>query len=224
MPIKIGLIGAKGRLGKTIQILANSHPHFLVTKQFGRGDPLLEGDIDLYIDASLPEALGQNLEAALQSKKPIVIGVTGLNETAIASILEASKQIPIFYAPNFSIGIAIMRKLAEETARLFHPTAEIELIETHHIHKKDAPSGAAKLLAKTIAESHPKQKTPTVHSIRLGQTVGKHELQFNSSEEQITITHTAHSRDIFAKGALIAARFLSTQTPALYTMDNLYPR
>ena len=115
-----------------------------------------------------------------------------------------------------------MRKLAEETARLFHPNAEIDLIETHHIHKKDTPSGAAKLLAKTITGSHPKQKTPTIHSIRLGQTVGKHELQFNSPEEQIIITHTAHSRDIFAKGALIAARFLSTQTPALYTMDNLF--
>lgn len=221
MPIKIGLIGAKGRFGTAIEQLASKHPHFTITKQFGRGDNLSEGDFDLYIDVSLPDAFKQNLEAALQKNKPLVVGVTGLSEESISALEEAAKIIPIFYAPNFSVGMAVMRKIASQTAKLFDSAAEIEIIETHHIHKKDAPSGGAKLLAKAIVDGHPKQKEPSVHSLRVGQTIGKHELQFNTASEQLTITHTAHNRDLFAKGALIAARFLSTQTPALYTMDHL---
>ncbi len=221
MPINIGLIGAKGRFGSAIEQLASKHPHFAITKQFGREDNLAEGQFDLYIDASLPEAFSKNLQAALAKNKPLVVGVSGLTPADLEAMNAASKQIPIFYAPNFSIGMAVMRKIASETARLFDATAEIDLIETHHIHKKDAPSGGAKLLAAAVEESHPKKKAPTLHSLRLGQTIGKHELQFNGASEQITITHSAHNRDLFAKGALIAARFLSTQTPALYTMDHL---
>jgi 4-hydroxy-tetrahydrodipicolinate reductase len=221
MPIKIGLIGAKGRLGTAIEQLASNHPHFMIAKQFGRGDDLLEGDFDLYIDVSLPEAFALNLQAAIRSNKPLVIGTTGLSEEDIDALEKASKQIPIFYAPNFSVGMAVMRKIASQTARLFDAAAEIEIIETHHIHKKDTPSGSAKSLATAIAKSHPKQKAPSLHSLRIGQTIGKHEIQFNSPSEQLTLIHTAYNRDLFAKGALIAARFLSTQTPDLYTMDHL---
>lgn len=103
-------------------------------------------------------------------------------------------------------------------AQAFHPNADIDLIETHHNQKKDLPSGTALSLEKTLRA---KGKTPTIHSIRSGQIVGIHELIFNTTEEKISFTHTSHSRDAFAKGALAAAAFLLKQPPGLYGMDNL---
>ena len=161
----------------------------------------------------------KHLEIALAVKRPLVIGVTALPEETHTLIAKASQTIPIFYSPNFSLGIALLKKFAEFMAHSFHPNADIDLIETHHNQKKDAPSGTALSIAEALEE---KGKKPTLHSIRSGQTVGIHELIFNTAEEQISLTHTAHSRDAFARGALSAAAFLVKQPPGLYGMEDLF--
>lgn len=200
MEIKIGLIGAEGRLGKAIKAL---HPIFPITKSTCR----LSLDCDVLIDVSSPHALEENLSA----KKPIVIGTTGHPD--FSPIQEASKHFPIFYAANFSLGVAILQKLSRYIAKQF--PSDIDLIETHHVAKKDAPSGTALQLAKNLPNAK-------IHSIRSGNIIGEHTLLFNTPHERITLSHEAHSREAFAKGAILAAQFLFDKEPGLYTMDNLF--
>jgi 4-hydroxy-tetrahydrodipicolinate reductase len=199
MDCKIGVIGS-GKMGKTIEKI---HPIFPIT----RTTPRQNLPCDVLIDVSSPDALEENLSC----NRPIVIGTTGHKNFKI--IEEAAKTLPIFFAPNFSLGVALFKKIALEIAK--HFPAEIDLLETHHNQKKDAPSGTALLLSEQI----PNMK---IHSIRSGAIIGEHTLIFNNSEEQIRLTHTAHTREAFAKGAIRAAYFLKSQPPGLYTMDNLF--
>lgn len=199
MAIKIGLIGANGRLGKTIAAL---HPVIPITRATSR-TPL---DCDVLIDVSSHQALQENLSA----RKPLVIGTTG--HLIFAPIEEAAKHLPIFYAPNFSIGMALMNKLAAEIARYF--PSDVDIIETHHSGKKDSPSGTALHLRKTLLNAR-------IHSIRSGNIIGEHTLIFNNAEERLTLSHQVHSRDAYARGALAAARFLIGKPPGLYGMDDL---
>lgn len=212
MDLKIGLIGAQGRLGQ--EIAALYPPSACFTKEF---PAYPDSNLDLYLDVSDKTALAHNLSTAIKAQKPIVIGTTGHEN--LASLIEASRHIPIFYTPNFSLGFALLKKLTLELARQFPAEAHIDLIETHHSQKKDAPSGTALLLAKTIEQNHP--SPVKIHSIRSGQTIGQHTLFFNSAEEKITLSHEAHHRNAFAKGALAAALFLSQQPPGLYGMEEL---
>ena len=214
-PIRIGLIGAAGKLGTAIERLCQNDQSLLVTTRFQRESCLLDGEFELYIDVSLPQGLEARIDAAIKMNRPILIAVTGLSDEQLAYVQESAKKIPIFYAPNFSIGIAIMKKLVEQTSALFYPDATLSITETHHIHKKDTPSGTAKLLATATG------KEVDIKSLRSGETVGIHEMVFDCIEEQISITHMAKSRDVFARGALAAARFLSTQRAGLYTMESL---
>ncbi len=205
--LKIHLFGRSGRFGKAIAALIEQNRTFALTT--------LPEAADLFIDVTAPAALPKHLHIALELKKPIVIGTTGLADSDFALLKKASIQIPIFYSPNFSLGMAILHQLVEKTAALFHKEAHIDLVEEHHAAKKDAPSGSALSLAKTIGR-------PThIHSLRSGQTIGSHTLYFNSPEEKITLSHHAHSRDAFARGCLTAAQFLSQQPPALYSMHDL---
>jgi 4-hydroxy-tetrahydrodipicolinate reductase len=175
----------------------------------------------VYIDVSLPEGLAARIELALKRKTPLVIGTTGLSASDLALVDKASAQIPILQTSNFSLGMTLMQKLAKEAAIAFHADADIELVETHHTEKKDAPSGSAKMLAETVADAHPLKKKPSIRSVRLGKVVGEHVLSFLAPEEQIVLSHTAHSRDVFARGALAAARFLKEQLPGRYQMSDL---
>jgi 4-hydroxy-tetrahydrodipicolinate reductase len=224
MPIKIGLIGATGRLGSVIEQLCQGENGLEIAARFGRNDSLLEGTFDLYLDVALPPGLQDRLTAAIETNRPLIIGITGLDENDLVSIELASKKIPIFYAPNFSLGITILKHLVADVAERFYREATIALTETHHVHKKDAPSGAAKLLASSIEENHPDNKSAAIQSFRIGEVIGTHDVVFNTEQEQIRLTHTAHNRELFARGALLAVRFLSTQSPGLYTMDDLYRR
>lgn len=200
MGIKIGLIGPHGRLGKAIAALEEVIP-------ITRTTPRKNLNCDVLIDVSSPLSLLENLSAM----KPIVIGTTGHSDFSI--IEQAAKTLPIFYAPNFSLGIALMRKVAAEIATRF--PSDIDLIETHHTQKKDAPSGTALLLSKIAPNTR-------IHSIRSGKIIGEHTLLFNTAEERITLSHETHSRDAYARGALAAAHFLAHKPPGLYGMDNLF--
>jgi 4-hydroxy-tetrahydrodipicolinate reductase len=210
--LKVGLIGAEGRLGKEIAAL---HPPSAL---FTRTTPAsLHPEVDLYLDVSNKEALEHNLSVAIAAQKPIVIGTTGHQD--LSQMLEASTKIPVFYTPNFSLGMALMKKISAELARKFYREADIDLLETHHTQKKDTPSGSALLLAQTIRENHP--SPVRIHSLRSGQIPGQHTLFFNTAEEKLTLSHEVHHRAVFARGALEAAFFLAKQPPGFYGMDEL---
>jgi 4-hydroxy-tetrahydrodipicolinate reductase len=199
MDLRIGVIGAEGKFGKAI---ADLHPVFPVLRHTSRKNL----PCDVLIDVSSKEALLENLSAQL----PLVVGTTGHEDLSLLEM--AAQHLPIFYAPNFSLGIALLRKLTAETARLF--PADIDIIETHHKMKKDAPSGTALLLAKAVPNA-------TLHSIRAGEIIGEHTVAFTAMEERITLKHEAFGREAFARGALTAARFLCGKPPGLYTMESL---
>lgn len=234
--IEIGIFGATGRFGQAIAIAALESPGFLIRAAISRSrlgedygtflglsplhlsiqqipqDPLPS----VFIDVSLPAGL----EERLRYKRPMVIGTTALSSADLTLIEEASSSIPIFYSTNFSLGMALLKRAAAEIARSFHFDAKIDLIETHHAEKKDAPSGSAVSLAAAIRDSNP-EASIDIHSIRSGKIIGEHTLQFNTAEERIQLSHQAHSRRAFARGALEAAQFLHCQPPGLYGMDDL---
>ncbi len=233
---RLGIFGISGRFGRAIAALALSDPRFslraalvhLESPNLGldlgsllHTHPLLplssriDTPLDILIDVSLPANFPSRLSMALEKKIPLVIGSTGLSERDFDHIDQASREIPIFYTPNFSVGIALLKKLAAEAARHLSLDTHIDLIETHHTQKKDAPSGTALALSKAIS------RPVSIHSIRSGKIIGEHTLLFNNAEERITLSHETHSRDAYARGALSAAAFLLTQPPGLYAMDHL---
>jgi 4-hydroxy-tetrahydrodipicolinate reductase len=215
-PLLIGLIGASGRMGKAILALESKEAR--IAASFTRENPPDPGaKVDLFLDVSSIEALDQNLKAALLAKKPIVIGTTG--HPSWEKMRSASQTIPVFYSANFNLNVALMRKMAEDLARRFPLEGSIELTETHHAGKKDAPSGTALMLAQAVEKIHPSRVK--IRSIRTGQIVGKHELTFQSADESFSLIHDVLSRDAFARGSLVAARFLAEQCPGFYTMDDL---
>jgi 4-hydroxy-tetrahydrodipicolinate reductase len=218
-PLRIGLMGANGRLGRSIAALALKDPSVQITATVTRTSQTPPFPCDLWIDVSSPSALPQNIKIALSTQKPIVIGTTGLSPSDFDLIDNAAQQIPIFYSPNFSLGMALLDRLAEELARKFHSSARIDLVETHSHLKKDAPSGSALMLAKTIEEV--RNEPIQIRSIRSEQTTFEHSLSFDAFEERLTLSHQAYNRDVFARGALLAALYLKNQPPGLYTMRHL---
>src|SRR3990167_1813146 len=146
----IGLIGSKGRLGSAIASLAPQQIAVSFHRDFP-ADPTAH--VDLFLDVSTASALPHNLRVECLAKKPLVVGTTGHSDWEM--LKEAAQQIPIFYSANFSLGMALMRRAAADFARRFHQTASVNLVETHHANKKDAPSGSALSLAQTVEALHP---------------------------------------------------------------------
>ncbi len=191
-------------------------------------------DADCVVDFSHHTAVAELLEQAIAKKLPCVIATTGHTEEERALIWQASTKIPVFYSANFSLGVALMAKLVRSVSA-FLPDAEIEIVETHHNRKLDAPSGTALLLAEAAAESRPDVSIHTgrsghgkrepneigIQSLRYGNVVGIHEVLFSTGNETITLKHEAHSRALFAQGAIVAAEFLIGHEPGLYDMKNL---
>jgi dihydrodipicolinate reductase len=171
---------------------------------------------DLFIDVSLAEGL----EERLKYGRPMVIGTTGFSAAQRALMEEAARKVPIFYTSNFSLGMAVLKKLARDLAHLFPEGMRMEITETHHAGKKDAPSGSALSLAETIQKIQPGVEIP-IESIRLGEVIGEHMLRFILPEEKIQLSHEALSRRAFAQGAIASARFLLKKPPGLYGMDEL---
>lgn len=189
---------------------------------------------DVIIDFShfsLTEAL---LSFAVKNNMPLVLATTGQSEAQKELIKEASKKIPVFYAANYSIGVALLLELAKKTAEAF-PEADIEIVEAHHNRKIDAPSGTAlaifdavksvrKNAVKKLGRAGTEKRTPDeigIHAIRVGNIVGTHEVIVATENQTITLKHEAHSRALFAEGALAAAEFLIKKAPGLYTMNDL---
>lgn len=192
---------------------------------------------DVIVDFSNPAALDSILEYSESTLTPAVICTTGFSENQVKKIKEASKSIPIFYSRNMSLGVSLLLELAKISTKILGKEFDIEIIEKHHNQKIDAPSGTAFMIAEAISEEIPesincvydrtKNRAPRnkneigIHSVRGGTIAGDHEVIFAGDKEVITISHRAESREIFAHGAIRAARFLLNQRPGLYDMKNI---
>ena len=243
--IKIGLHGASGRMGTAVTeaISRQSDKFDLVTKfsKHSNNSALLDFCLpaDIIIDFSAPDALGSLLKVSSQTDKKVVIGTTGLSSTHIKEIEKASKSIAILYSPNMSIGANLLIEMAGKISRILEDY-DVEIIDIHHKHKKDSPSGTALAIGQNIAK-HRDQKFEKVavfdrvnkgirndgdigfSALRSGGIWGEHEVIFAGSTEVITIGSRALSREVFANGALFAARWLNSITkPGLYLMQDIF--
>lgn len=193
---------------------------------------------DVIIDFSHPTALNDVLAYAIKTQTPLVAATTGYSEEQIEQIKSASKDIPVFFTFNMSIGINLLVDLAKKATAILGEQFDIEIIEKHHNQKIDAPSGTAIMLANAINEAgdnrykyeydrHSKRqkrdkKEIGIHAVRGGTIVGEHEVIFAGRDEVITLSHTAMSKDVFAVGSINAAIFLSDKPAGLYDMSNLF--
>ena len=191
-------------------------------------------NVDCIIDFSHHACTNDLLTFAVKNRLPLVLATTGQTEEERAEILAASEKIPLFFAANYSLGIALLIELAKKTAALM-PDAEIEIIEKHHDRKVDAPSGTALAIAEGIREvktdafvhngragmGRRDPKEIGIHAVRMGNIVGEHEVLIGTPAQTITLKHEAHSRALFAEGALTAAAFLMGKPAGLYNMQSL---
>lgn len=190
---------------------------------------------DVIIDFSHFSALNDVLEYATKTKTPLVIATTGFTKEQLEKIREASNIIPIFHSSNMSLGVNVLLKLVKEAAKALQGF-DIEIIEKHHNKKVDAPSGTAIMVANAIKEVLPEstynygrhgrdakrnEGEIGIHAIRGGTIVGEHEAIFAGLDEEVMITHRAQSKDIFANGAIAAAKYLVGKEPGYYNMDNM---
>ena len=233
--------GATGRMGAHICALAGSSLAARVSPDYPESSngcyrtlAEYQGPADCVIDFSNHAATGALLAYCTARQLPVVIATTGQTEAERAQILEAAKTIPVFFAANFSLGIAVLCDLAKRAAAMF-PDADIEIVEVHHNQKLDVPSGTALALANSIASVRPeaefvigrhengkRQKQQIgIHSLRLGSEAGTHEILISTGKETLTLRHEAKDRSLFADGAMQAAQFLAGKPAGLYTMQDL---
>lgn len=233
--IKLGIAGVCGRMGRRIFELASNDKDFEVALTLERkGIPQIGKElgklkissspdglflVDVFVDFTTPEATETNLDYLARYKKALVLGTTGLNDDQLRKVEEVSKVVPIVFSPNMSIGVNVLFTLLPEIAKRLGPDYSIELIEAHHKAKKDVPSGTAKKLAQILTETM--RKEIPIHSIRLGDIVGDHTIIFCGNSERIEIKHQAHSRDLFALGALKAAKWVFGKPAGLYSMQDV---
>lgn len=191
---------------------------------------------DIIVDFSSPAVVDDILTFAVSKHIALVIATTGHTPEQVKKIEQASSEIPIFFSGNMSIGICLLTRLARNIAQTF-PYADIEIVETHHSHKLDSPSGTSLMLARSINEVRPstlrvgrvghsrrKDNEIGISSLRLGCDVGKHEILFDTGCERLTISHQAYSRALYADGALSAMQFILTKQFGLYTTDDLFDK
>jgi 4-hydroxy-tetrahydrodipicolinate reductase len=222
-PIRILLVGAKGRMGKAIEDEASgSQMDLTITRRCERGDAINDKitDVDVVIDVSHADAARTLCSACTENKIPLVIGTTGHTAEQRDTIEKAAQFVPVVLASNFSIGVnalfALIRRAAEILGNEFDP----KIIETHHRMKQDAPSGTAKTIAEILREESGAGEIP-IQSVREGEIVGEHTVIFTGPGERLELTHHAESRTIFARGALRAAQWIMGQPPGLYSMQDV---
>lgn len=212
--IRILVKGASGRMGQRITALAKEDPDFNVVST-------LEG-ADVMIDFSHPDITLKYLGEAVQNKIPSVIGTTGFTPQQLKEIQGYAKKLPFVLDSNMSIGVNVMWKVLEQAAKTLGNDFKVQVTETHHVHKKDKPSGTAKKIVEILAKAlGMKPEEIPVESKREGEVVGDHTTLFISPGETLEITHKAASRDIFALGALRAAKWIIGKPNGIYSMFDL---
>ncbi|MBP6533744.1 MAG: 4-hydroxy-tetrahydrodipicolinate reductase, partial [Arenimonas sp.] len=197
-PVRILIHGANGRMGQALIRLAQANPLLRVVSGTGRTDlARLDGvpEFDVALDFSAPEGFDAILALCIERKKALVSGTTGLSEPQFNALQTAGMLIPVLWASNFSLGVAVLSQLTAQAGRWLKHW-NIDIIESHHIHKKDAPSGTALSLGQVAQGASGTE--PNYHSLRCGDVVGEHTVQFSGIGERIELTHRASNRDIFA--------------------------
>ncbi|WP_165680806.1 4-hydroxy-tetrahydrodipicolinate reductase [Metapseudomonas otitidis] len=261
---RIAVMGAAGRMGKTLIEAVQQSPGAGLTAAIDRPDSTLVGadagelaalgrigvplsgdlakvvdEFDVLIDFTHPSVTLKNLEVCRQAGKAMVIGTTGFTAGDKALLAEAAKQIPIVFAANFSVGVNLCLKLLDTAARVLGDEVDVEIIEAHHRHKVDAPSGTALRMGEVVAEALGRdlskvavygregqtgareRETIGFATVRAGDVVGDHTVLFAADGERVEITHKASSRMTFARGAVRAALWLDGQGAGLYDMQDV---
>jgi len=250
--IKVGVFGASGRVGKLLLEDLKATADMSVSSVYVRSDLdfsidpsiLVTSDMqaflktcDVVIDFSLPEACELLLEESLKTPKPLVIGTTGLSNHQLNVLKQASEKMPILYATNMSLGVALLNKLVYQASAALKEF-DIEIVEMHHKHKKDAPSGTALTLSQSAAAGRGldidkvrvsgrdgnigerSKNEISVMALRGGDIVGRHTVGFYNDGEFLELNHTATSRNTFSKGAIKAAQWLVQQESGLYSISD----
>jgi 4-hydroxy-tetrahydrodipicolinate reductase len=233
--IKLGIAGVCGKMGRRIFELAQYDKDFelalalerkgipAIGKELGRLKISSSADglflVDVFIDFTSPEGAELNLDYAARYKKALVLGTTGLSDAQIKKVEDVAKVIPVVFSPNMAVGVNVLFSILGEIAKKLGSDYSVEIIEAHHKAKKDSPSGTAKKFAQIITEAT-KREIP-VHAIRLGDIIGDHTIVFCGNSERIEVKHQAHSRDLFALGALKAAKWIFGKPAGLYSMQDV---
>lgn len=238
---KLTIIGAKGRMGRALIRCAGNNPELEVAGAIDIGDEMAPAiaTADVVIDFSAPDATQNIAKESAAQTKPIVIGTTGHAEEDRAAIQSLAEKIPIVWASNYSTGVNALFWLTRKAAEILGDGFDLEIIEMHHHHKQDSPSGTAATLANILAQARnlplnkslrhgrqgiigPRTKNEIgMHSLRGGDVVGDHTVLFAALGERLELTHKASSRDTFANGALRAAKWILRQKPGLYSMQHV---
>jgi len=219
--LRVLLIGAAGRMGKTVLDLAQGDAEIEIAAQCDLGDSIESamGNCDVAIDFSQVDSIDEICRAALQHGKSLVIGTTGHSQQQRKTIEETAHSVPIVLASNFSVGVNVLFWLTQKAAELLGSDFNPEIVETHHKMKKDAPSGTAKTLAEILKAA--RNSEIPIESIREGDVVGEHTIIFSGPGESLELTHRAENRGIFALGALRAAKWIVYKPPGLYSMQDV---
>lgn len=228
-PIRLLIHGASGRMGQSLLRLAAADSGLRVAAAVSRGGAgdapgrlpaarLAEAPaFDVAIDFSLPAGLAGLIDACARRGAGLVSGTTGLGSSEHAALDAAAAQIPVLWAPNFSLGVAVLQGLVRQAAAAL-PGWDADIIELHHGGKRDAPSGTALRLGEAVTAG--RGKPPSYHSLRAGDAVGEHSVQLSGHGERLELVHRASDRDVFARGALFAAGWLAGKAPGRYRIED----
>lgn len=233
-PLRLLIHGATGRMGRALLRLAGEDPQLRVVAAVsacGSSPPEAgscpalpasrideAAEFDVAIDFSLPDGFDALLGFCQRRGSGLVSGTTGLDGTQLAALDAAAARIPLVWAANFSLGVAVLTELARQAAAAL-PGWDADIVEAHHRNKKDAPSGTALHLGEAVAAG--RGKPPHYASLRAGDIVGEHLVQLAGEGERLELLHRATNRDIFARGALEAARRLQGRPPGRYGLAAL---
>ncbi len=225
--LHLGVSGSTGRMGSEIYQLVRSLElidgrRFEITCALSRHSEIslvASGavDVDVWVDFSAPEAILRLLEVA---RKPIVIGTTGFNDAQMLAIRDYSRQFPVLLSANMSFGIEVLRRMIQSLPPVGRVDADLSIIEEHHRAKRDTPSGTAGFLAGELKKMG--FSGVQIHSLREGAIIGVHKVRWVTDTEEIVLSHRALDRSIFAKGALYAASWLTSQPSGLYGIQDLW--
>ena len=240
--MKIAIVGAAGRMGKMLTALADANPSLEVVAKVDVADgydKAWPAGTEAVIDFSFHSAVPAFIAKAAEEGIAYVIGTTGLSAEEQGAVDAAAKRIPVVQSGNYSLGVNLLLNLVKTAAKVLGPEYDVEVVEMHHRHKKDAPSGTALMLAKSAAAGRgvdfdkaaiygrkgiigerPEGEI-AVHALRGGAVVGDHTVMFAGDVERVEITHKAQSREAFAAGALKAAQWAAGRNPGIYTMRDV---
>lgn len=212
-------------MGQAIAARLSEQPDLRLTGIWTREadlDALLE-KADVLIDFSLPAGTDVVLDGVKRHKRPLVCGVSGLSSAQVNALEAAADEVPLVYDRNMSRGVAVLERTVRDAAAALGGDFKVVIAETHHIHKKDAPSGTALKLGEAVARARGEQDGSSIEYQveRVGEVPGDHKVTFISKNERLSFSHSVTSREVFADGALCAARWVLSRPPGLYCMRDV---